>query len=51
LTARKLMPCLHLKVLTIRNEILTFVKTDFQVVKLKFHACNFKRPFYPLHKL
>jgi len=30
---------------------LTFVKTDFQVLKLKFHACNFKQAFYPLHKL
>jgi len=29
---------------------LTFVKTDFQVLKLKFHACNFKA-FYSLHKL
>jgi len=25
----------------IRN--LTFVKTDFQVLKLKFHTCNFSR--------
>jgi len=30
---------------------LTFVKTDFQVSKLKFYACNFKLAFYPLHKL
>jgi len=30
---------------------LTFVKTDFQVLELKFHACNFKQAFYPLHKL
>jgi len=30
---------------------LTFVKTDFQVLKLKFHACSFKKAFYPLHKL
>jgi len=30
---------------------LTFVKTDFQVLKLKFHACSFKQAFYPLHKL
>jgi len=30
---------------------LTFVKTDFEVIKLKFHACNFKQAFYPLHKL
>jgi len=25
-----------------------FVKTDFQVLKLKFHVCNFKQDFYPL---
>jgi len=30
---------------------LTFMKTDFQVLKLKFYACNFKQAFYPLHKL
>jgi len=30
---------------------LTFLKTDFQVLKLKFHACNFKQAFYPLYKL
>jgi len=30
---------------------LTFVKTDFQVLKLKFHACSFKQAFYLLHKL
>jgi len=30
---------------------LTFVKTDFHVLKLKFHACNFKQAFYPFHKL
>jgi len=30
---------------------LMFVKTDFQVLKLKFHAYNFKQAFYPLHKL
>jgi len=29
----------------------TFVKTDFYLLKLKFHACNFKTSFYPLHKL
>jgi len=29
-----------------RNQ--TFVKTGFQVLKLKFHACNFKQTFYPL---
>jgi len=30
---------------------LTFVKTVFQMSQLKFHACNFKQAFYPLHKL
>jgi len=30
---------------------LTFMKTDFQVIKLKFDVCNFKQAFYPLHKL
>jgi len=30
---------------------LTFVKTDFQVLKFKFHACNFKQAFYSLHNL
>jgi len=30
---------------------LMVVKTDFQVSKLKFYACNFKHAFYPLHKL
>jgi len=30
---------------------LTFVKTDFQGLKLKFHVCNFKQAFYLLHKL
>jgi len=29
---------------------LTIVKTDFQVLKLKFHACNFKQAFCLLHK-
>jgi len=27
-----------------------FVKTDFQVLKLKFLACSMKQAFYPLHK-
>jgi len=26
-----------------------FVKTDFQVLKLKFYICNFKQAFYPFH--
>jgi len=29
---------------------LIFVKTDFEALKLKFHACNFK-VFHPLRKL
>jgi len=29
---------------------LTFVKTAFQVLKLKFLGCSTKRAFYPLHK-
>jgi len=28
---------------------LVFVKTYFQVLTLKFYACNFKQAFYPLH--
>jgi len=27
---------------------LTFVKTDFEVLKLKFHACSFNQTFYSL---
>jgi len=34
-----------------QEQNLTFVKTDIQVLKHKFHACNFKQAFYPLHKL
>jgi len=30
---------------------LKFEKTNFQVLNLKFYACNFKQTFYPLHKL
>jgi len=33
------------------NKNLTFVKTDFQLLKLQFHACNFEQAFYSLHKL
>jgi len=29
---------------------LTFVKTAFQVLKLKFLGCSMKQTFYPLHK-
>jgi len=32
----------------IRNPML--VITYFQVLKLKFHACNFKQDFYSLYK-
>jgi len=30
---------------------LTFVKTVFQVLKLKIFACSLKQAFYLLHKL
>jgi len=30
---------------------LTFVKTAFQILKLKVHACSMKQVFYPLNKL
>jgi len=30
---------------------LTFVKTNFQVLKIKFYACNFKQAFYPRYEL
>jgi len=46
-----LMPRLHLTVSTTRNGKLVFVKTNFQVLKLKFYACNFKQAFYSFHKL
>jgi len=29
---------------------LTFVKTDFHALKLKFLVCSMKQAFYPLHK-
>jgi len=29
---------------------LTFVKTAFQDLKLKFRACSMKQAFYPLYK-
>jgi len=29
---------------------LTFVKTAFQILKLKFHACSTKQAFHPLYK-
>jgi len=30
---------------------LMFMKTNFQVLKLKFYSCNFKHAFHHLHKL
>jgi len=36
------------KVFNDQEQNLTFVKTDFHVLKLKFHACNFKQASYPL---
>jgi len=45
------MSRLHLTVLTIRNENLCFVKTAFQVLKLKFLASSMKQAFYPLQIL
>jgi len=27
-----------------------FMKTDFQILKLKFHACSMKQAFCPFHK-
>jgi len=43
------MPRLHLTVLTTRTKP-EVCKTDFQVLKLKFHVCKFKQAFYPFHK-
>jgi len=34
-----------------QEQNLTFVKTEFQLLKLQFHACNFEQAFYSLHKL
>jgi len=34
-----------------QEQNLTLVKTDFQVLKHNFHACNFQKAFYPIHKL
>jgi len=31
-----------------KKQNLTFVKTDFQALKLKFHVCNFKQAIYLL---
>jgi len=37
-----LMPRLHYDGFDNQERNLTLVKTDFSVLKLKFHACNFK---------
>jgi len=37
--------------ITTKNKTLLFAKTDFQVLKLKFHACSMKQAFCPLCKL
>jgi len=49
--AKDLFPLIPLNGFDDQERNLTFVKTDFQVLKLKFTACNFKLAFYPLHKL
>jgi len=46
----KLMPRLHYG-FDDQERILNILKTNFQVLKLKFHACSMKQAFYPLHKL
>jgi len=46
-----LMPRLHITVLSTRKFSLSFEKTDFQVLKLKFNACSMKQAFYALNKL
>jgi len=45
------MPRLHFNGFDNQERNLTFVKTHFQVLELKFYAYNFKQAFYPLHKL
>jgi len=30
---------------------LAFVKTHFQVLKLKFHVCSFKQAFHPVQNI
>jgi len=34
-----------------QERTLTFAKMDFQILKLKFHACSMKQAFLLLHKL
>jgi len=45
------MPRLHLTGFDDQERNLTFVKMNFQVLKLKFHACSFTHAFYPFHEL
>jgi len=43
------MPRVSLNGFDDQERNIMFVKTDFQVLKLKFCACSFKRVFYPLY--
>jgi len=45
------MPRLRLNGFDNQEQHLMFVKTDFQVSKLKFYSCNIKQAFYPFYKL
>jgi len=45
------MPRLHLNSFDYQERNLTFVKTDFQVLKLEFYSCYFKQTFIPRLKL
>jgi len=38
---KRIMPRLQFNGFYDQKRNLTFVKTDFQVLKFKFHACNF----------
>jgi len=42
---------LHLNSFDDQKRSPTLVNTDFQVLKFKFNACNFKQAFYPFQKL
>jgi len=44
------MPHLDLTVLT-KGTKSDVCENEFTSFKLKFHTCNFKQAFYPLHKL
>jgi len=45
------MPRLHINGFDDQERNLTFVKTDRQALKFKFHACDFKQVSYPLQKV